>query len=213
MCQSARMARSSDGVDVVRRQQVHDAAIAEFSRRGFAATSMADIAAAAGVSRPALYQYFRNKADVFASAFSALLEDAVDRSLAALGRPDDPTTIVDRLDGFLQRFEGDLFERLRSSPFAQELLDAKYEHAADASARALARRHRALVAHLRALDADRARRDAWVDLLELGPSGLKQDAPTVARHRRRLRALATSVAADIERSSTRLAVCTSPTTT
>ena len=207
------MGRPPDGIDVVRRQQVHDAAIAEFSRSGFSATSMADIATAAGMSRPALYQYFRNKADVFASAFSALLEDAVDRSLDALGRPDDPTTITDRLDGFLQRFEGDLFERLRSSSYADELLDAKYEHAADASARALARRHRALAAHLRALDADRARRDAWADLLELAPSGFKQDAPSVAQLRRRLRALATSVAADIARSATRLSTCASSTTT
>ena len=51
------------------RRAIHAAAIAQFSERGFSATSMANIADAAGMSRPALYQYFRNKGDIYASAF------------------------------------------------------------------------------------------------------------------------------------------------
>ena len=68
------------------RRAIHAAAIAQFSEQGFAATSMANIADAAGMSRPALYQYFRNKGDIYASAFVALFNDHVDLALAGAGR-------------------------------------------------------------------------------------------------------------------------------
>jgi AcrR family transcriptional regulator len=199
MCQSSRVAPGRARTDEQqRRDLIHAAAVREFSRRGFVATSMADIAEAAGMSRPALYQYFRNKGDVFGSAFAALIDDSVDRALGAL-RATVP--LDEQLDGFLQRFDGDLWEQMAASPHSQELLDAKYAHAAEASARALARLHRGLVAHLRGTGADRGRRDGWVELLELSPRGFKLDQPSVAVYRRRLRDLARSVAADIERSS------------
>ena len=47
---------------------------------------MSHIAEQAGMSRPALYQYFQNKGDIFACAFAALVEQAGDRALAALFR-------------------------------------------------------------------------------------------------------------------------------
>ena len=65
------------------RRAIHVAAIAQISERGFSATSMANIADAAGMSRPALYQYFRNKGDIFSSAFVALFNDHADRALRA----------------------------------------------------------------------------------------------------------------------------------
>ena len=83
---------------------------------------MANIADAAGMSRPALYQYFRNKSDIFASAFVALFDDHVDRALQAL---DDEGTTAERLDGFLQRFEGDLWEQMAASEHSEEIMSAK----------------------------------------------------------------------------------------
>lgn len=56
-----------------RRDAIHRVAIDQFAERGFAGTSMANIAEAAGMSRPALYQYFRDKDDIFQSAFVVLL--------------------------------------------------------------------------------------------------------------------------------------------
>jgi AcrR family transcriptional regulator len=48
-----------------RRQQIIDVAIVEFGRAGYYGTSMNDIAEAAGVTKPVLYQHFDSKADLF----------------------------------------------------------------------------------------------------------------------------------------------------
>ena len=200
MCQTLRVAASAERTDDQRRTVVHEAAIRVFSAQGFAATSMADIADAAGMSRPALYLSFKNKQDIFASAFASLIEASVDRALAALA---EPGSAAQQLEGFLQRFDGDLWEQMAASPHADELLDAKYAHAADASRRGLSRLRTGLVAHLRRTGAPRARCSEWADVLELSPKGFKTDEPSVAVYRRRLSALARSVAADIESSATR----------
>lgn len=185
----------------VRRDAIHTAAVSEFSARGFAATSMANIADAVGISRPALYQYFRNKGDIFASSFTALLDGAVDSALAAL---DEPGTIAEQLDGFLQRWDGDLWERMAASPHSEEIMNAKYEHAEAAVAKVIERHSSGLSAYLKRVGgsgrsrADVSRRREWVDVLELSPKGFKADQPSVATYRRRLTALARGVAADIE---------------
>lgn len=51
-----------------RRGQILDAAIACFSRRGFRETTMADIAAEAGVSDGLAYRYFSNKEEIIDAA-------------------------------------------------------------------------------------------------------------------------------------------------
>ena len=64
--------------------QIRRAAIPVFASQGFKRTSMADLAEAAGVSRPALYQYFDNRADLFREALQIILVEATDAALAAL---------------------------------------------------------------------------------------------------------------------------------
>lgn len=182
-----------------RQAVIHQAAIAEFSQRGVAGTSMANIAAAAGMSRPALYQYFKNKEDIFSSAFVAVMEEHVERALAGLA---DNATIVEQLDQCLQRFEGDLWEHLAASPHADEILSAKSEYVAAAVREVMDRYRAGVAAYLRTVspgnrDADRRRRQAWADLLELSPKGLKFGEPTVAEFRQRLSTLARSVGADV----------------
>ncbi len=54
-----------------RRNQLLEVAREVFSERGFHATSMDDVALAAGVTKPVLYQHFRNKRALFLE----LLED------------------------------------------------------------------------------------------------------------------------------------------
>ncbi|MFR9675397.1 TetR/AcrR family transcriptional regulator [Streptomyces sp. TR02-1] len=64
----------------VREQQMLDAAVAEFARCGYRSASMDDIAEAAGVSKPLVYQYLHSKEDLFTACIereSAALKDAV----------------------------------------------------------------------------------------------------------------------------------------
>ena len=49
----------------VREQQMLDAAVLTFARRGYAAASMDEIAEAAGVSKPLVYLYLNSKEDLF----------------------------------------------------------------------------------------------------------------------------------------------------
>lgn len=160
---------------------------------------MANIAAAAGVSRPALYQYFDNKDDVFAAAFVGLFEDLVSSALDAL---DGPGTIAERLDGFLQGYEGDLWERMSSSPYIDEIMDAKNDQVAGAAARVVARLSDGLSALLaetipHSAVVDRESHATAIELLRLAPKGFRFDQPSVVVFRRRLTALAQFVAAGL----------------
>ena len=55
----------SEGRNGGAREAILDAAFRRFARYGYRRTSLGDIADEAGLSRPALYHYFRNKEDVF----------------------------------------------------------------------------------------------------------------------------------------------------
>lgn len=62
------MARKTKQQAEETRQEILDAAIKTFSERGVTATSLADIAKAAGVTRGAIYWHFKNKVDLFHQA-------------------------------------------------------------------------------------------------------------------------------------------------
>ncbi len=108
---------------------------------------MANIAADAGVSRPALYQYFTDRSDLFGAAFRLLLEEWTDAALEAL---DAPAPLADQLDGYLQRLSGDAYASLATTEFGEELMEARYQFAVDAAANAIKRAHDGLRAHLKA---------------------------------------------------------------
>jgi TetR/AcrR family transcriptional regulator, transcriptional repressor of aconitase len=58
------MPRVSEQHLAARRQQILDAAVALFSERGFARTSMSDVVRESGLSMGAVYRYFPSKADL-----------------------------------------------------------------------------------------------------------------------------------------------------
>ncbi|MFL4906248.1 TetR/AcrR family transcriptional regulator [Streptomyces sp. MMS24-I2-30] len=75
----------------VREQQMLDAAVRTFGRRGYAAASMDEIAELAGVSKPLVYLYLNSKEDLFTACIrreAKALTDAV-RSGVRPGLPAD----------------------------------------------------------------------------------------------------------------------------
>lgn len=183
-----------------RRAAIRAAAIEQFLARGYSGSSMAHIAEAAGVSRPAVYQYFADKDDVFASAFTLVFERHTDAALAALHSGGD---LAESLDAMLQRYDGDLWELVANSPHYADIAAAKSPTVATAIHAVLDRFWAAVADWLATQYPGRSnarveRRADWLDLLRWSPQGMRFDQPPVERLRGRLSALARSVAADIE---------------
>jgi AcrR family transcriptional regulator len=78
-----------------RREQLLAAATQAFARAGFAATSLDDIAQAAGISRVLLYRHFESKTDLY----RAVLDRAIQRLTAAVGTRDYTYASIDALLG------------------------------------------------------------------------------------------------------------------
>ena len=92
-----------------------------FARYGLRRTSMADIAQAAGMSRPALYLHYAGKEDIF----NALVRDHFARSEAAVARVLTlPGTAAETLLAVFHAFDGEAVEAMLNSPHADEILSA-----------------------------------------------------------------------------------------
>jgi AcrR family transcriptional regulator len=78
-----------------RREQILTAATQAFARAGFAATSLDDIATAAGISRAILYRHFDSKTDLY----RAVLDRACNRLAEATGTGNYTAASIDALVG------------------------------------------------------------------------------------------------------------------
>jgi AcrR family transcriptional regulator len=78
------------------KRQVVEAAITALARRGFAHTSVNDIAAAAGMSKGAVHYHFPRKADLIAHVLERCLEVTHDRLRASWDAPGSPTDKIRR---------------------------------------------------------------------------------------------------------------------
>lgn len=196
MCQPGLMPVTNATRREQRTDSIRRAAIPVFAAQGFRNTSMADLAAAAGMSRPALYQYFDDRADLFRAAFDALLQDSSTAALAALNADG---TVAERLDGYLQRAYADGYASLAATPFGDELMEARHEFAADVAEAASARARRGLQAFVQSnASVDTRTRKTVIDLLTLSPAGLKGDDPSPRTYRQRLTVLAHAAAGLLE---------------
>ncbi|MCP4318018.1 MAG: TetR/AcrR family transcriptional regulator [Hyphomicrobiales bacterium] len=118
--------------DDPRRDLILQAAFERFVNYGFKRTSMEDIAVAARMSRPALYQHYRNKADIFRAfvtgmkgvmvdevrealfsdhPFAERLFDAFDRGILRAHREIAATPHGDELMGLNKEVAGELFNQ------------------------------------------------------------------------------------------------------
>ncbi len=78
-----------------RPEEILDAALAEFTERGFDAARMEDIAGRAGLSKAAIYLYFPSKAALLEALIEAKVSPLAKQAatLAQAGRPDPATAL------------------------------------------------------------------------------------------------------------------------
>ena len=85
----------------VKRQALLSAAVRLFNARGFHATSLDDVAASVGVTKPLVYHYLGNKDQVLLECVSFGLDQL--REVAEVARA-EPGNGLDRLKAFLRRY-------------------------------------------------------------------------------------------------------------
>jgi TetR/AcrR family transcriptional regulator, cholesterol catabolism regulator len=71
------------------RRRVLEASVDIFSKRGYRATSMNEIAAEVGLSKPTLYHYFRNKEDILVQLYEDVMEQSVGSARAIMAAASD----------------------------------------------------------------------------------------------------------------------------
>jgi TetR/AcrR family acrAB operon transcriptional repressor len=111
------MARRTKEEAAITREQLLDAAENVFRRRGIARSSLAEVAAAAGVTRGAVYWHFRDKADLCAAMCErAMLPMEIMLSDAATATHDDPL-------GALRMLAVTVLTRLARDPRSQAVYE------------------------------------------------------------------------------------------
>jgi AcrR family transcriptional regulator len=117
-----------------RRQQLLDTALATFARLGYHDASMNDIAEAAGVTKPVLYQHFGSKRELFLEVLSDVAAGMRRTVRAATSAADGPRQQVElgfsawfrwvgeHRDGFHVLFSGEV---RRDPEFAEEAAKAQ----------------------------------------------------------------------------------------
>ncbi|CAI8765698.1 multidrug efflux transporter transcriptional repressor AcrR [Kosakonia quasisacchari] len=89
------MARKTKQQALETRQHILDVAMRLFSQQGVSATSLAEIAQAAGVTRGAIYWHFKNKSDLFSEIWKLSESSIGDLEIEYRAKfPDDPLSVL-----------------------------------------------------------------------------------------------------------------------
>ena len=86
-----------------RRLQIVTTAKTLFAERGYRATTMDDIALAAGVTKPLVYQHFSSKRDLYQELVDSVAQELLDALNYAMGEASGPRQLVEL--GFATYFE------------------------------------------------------------------------------------------------------------
>jgi AcrR family transcriptional regulator len=76
------------------RQRVLSESTEIFSKRGFRATSMNEIAAAVGLSKPTLYHYFHSKEELLVRIYSNMLDESLEMARKTVAAADSPLAAI-----------------------------------------------------------------------------------------------------------------------
>lgn len=114
----------------VKKQEILLAAMKVFARKGVANTKMADVAEEAGIGKGTIYEYFKNKDDIFAEAFHHFMEQMDTVMAKRLFKIYDPIEkIAALIAGWIEIIQNN------SSDFIEILMDfwaegVRYKHQA-----------------------------------------------------------------------------------
>ncbi len=170
------------------------AAFDSFARYGFKRTTMADVAAGAGMSRPAVYLRVANKDELLCQVAAALLADSLERARAAAAAN---APAAARLDGVLQAKLDMTLDLAAHSAHAVELLDAYHRLAAAESVSYIAEVRELAAGVLRDAGADPARCADLAAALIAAVVGLEAELGEPGTARRLLTELATTTVAGL----------------
>jgi AcrR family transcriptional regulator len=170
-----------------RRQRILDAAVESFAERGYEATSVGEIAAAAGITKPVLYDHFGSKRDLFVELMESARDELTRRGAEAFAG-DAPLearlrTAVDAFFAFVEEHPYAARVLLVAPRGEPELQDASREVQAEATRRIAA----LLVGEPRLLHGapDRERQlELFTEFLKQGMHGLAEwwsENPEVSR--------------------------------
>jgi AcrR family transcriptional regulator len=111
-----------------RKQQITRAAVDVFLRYGYARTTMADIAKAAGVSRQTLYLAFSDKGAVF----SAVIEEMVSAKLTDIRHGLSARSSLDaKLRFACESWGAEGYDLVRAHPDAKDMFDLGFKSVCD----------------------------------------------------------------------------------
>ncbi|MFD2416051.1 TetR/AcrR family transcriptional regulator [Amycolatopsis pigmentata] len=95
-----RQARGTKGMPHAdRRQEIMAAALREFAEHGFAVSSMASVAARAGISKALVYQHFPSKEGLYLACFTGIAEPLVARIEAEMAASPPSSLPINVLNG------------------------------------------------------------------------------------------------------------------
>jgi AcrR family transcriptional regulator len=126
------------------RRKVLDAAFAVFAQRGIAASSLTEVAAAAGLTKGAVYSNFDSKDDLVLALMEEHAAARIDASFAEFGEPGDTITAIGsvlvnamRTDAAWHRLLAEYFAMAHHDPRRQDALRQRRREIRDTIARAL----------------------------------------------------------------------------
>src|SRR5580704_13856017 len=111
-------------------EKVIEAAKQVFMRYGYKRVTMADIAEAAGMSRPALYLVFPSKEEIFTALLTRVFAAALDEIRQGLGRW---PTAREKLSLAFEVWAVRPFEMTLASPDGKDLYESSYQFATEAA--------------------------------------------------------------------------------
>jgi AcrR family transcriptional regulator len=107
-----------------KRDQILQSAVKTICQYGYRRTSMEDIAKEAGVSRPAIYQHFKNKEAVAHAALEMVVAQALVEAAQAAALKEDPNQ---KLTAYLVAYMTFYYRLLFSGPHVSELMEVKQQ--------------------------------------------------------------------------------------